>query len=130
MDSTKQGRSAVALLVLAASTLVGIAAHEGYKDEAYVPVKGDVQTIGFGSTAGVKAGDKTDPVKALQRLYHEVDSVYVEALRKHVKVPLHQSELAAYTSWVYNFGEENLRTSAMLWYLNRGEYGKACGQIV
>ena len=58
-----QGRSAVALLVLAASTLVGIAVHEGYKDEAYIPVRGDVPTIGFGTTAGVKMGRKSPPAR-------------------------------------------------------------------
>ena len=69
-------RSPVAMLALAASTLVGIAVHEGYRGEAYIPVPGDVPTIGYGSTKGVKMGDRTTPVRSLQRLLDEVDSVY------------------------------------------------------
>lgn len=67
--STTQVRSAMAVLVLAASTLVGIAVHEGYKDEAYIPVPGDVPTIGYGTTAGVRMGDRTTPVRSLARLH-------------------------------------------------------------
>jgi len=32
-----------------------------------IPVKGDVPTIGFGTTTGVKLGDTTTPPKALAR---------------------------------------------------------------
>lgn len=123
-------RSAVSLLVVAASTLVGIALHEGYRGEAYIPVPGDRATIGFGSTAGVKEGDKTDPVRALLRLEKEIDGVYAAAVKRFVKVPLYYHEFSSYVNFTYQFGAENLRTSTMLAYLNVGEYGKACGQHV
>lgn len=125
-----QVRTSVAAMVLAASTLVGIATHEGYSDKAYIPVAGDVPTIDFGRTQGVKMGDKSNPVRGLQFLLKEVDGVYAAAVRKHVKVPLYPSEFEVYVSWTYQFGEENLRTSEMLEYLNEREYGKACGQLV
>ena len=54
-------RRTVAALTLSAAALVGIVLHEGYTDHAVVPVKGDVPTIGFGTTAGVKIGDTTKP---------------------------------------------------------------------
>ena len=47
------GRLKPALLALSASALVGIAVHEGYRGEVYEPVKGDVPTIGFGTTEGM-----------------------------------------------------------------------------
>ena len=50
-------RIQLAALTLSAATLVGIAVHEGYRDTAYIPVPGDVPTIGFGTTGGVKMGD-------------------------------------------------------------------------
>lgn len=125
-----QVRSTVSVMVLAASTLVGIAVNEGYRDTAYIPVPGDRPTIDFGRTEGVKLGDKSNPVRGLQYLLKEVDSVYAEAVRKHVKVPLYQSEFEVYVSWTYQFGEQKLRDSTMLEYLNAGEYGKACGQLV
>ena len=43
-------RLAIGSLTLAASTLVGIALHEGYTDNTVIPVPGDVPTYGFGTT--------------------------------------------------------------------------------
>ena len=60
-------RRTVAALTLSAAALVGIVLHEGYTDRAVIPVKGDVPTIGFGTTSGVKLGDTTTPPKALAR---------------------------------------------------------------
>ena len=56
-------RRTVAALTLSAAALVGIVLHEGYTDRAVIPVKGDVPTIGFGTTSGVKIGDTTTPPK-------------------------------------------------------------------
>ena len=58
-------RRTAAALTLSAAALVGIVLHEGYTDRAVIPVKGDVPTIGFGTTSGVKIGDTTTPTKAL-----------------------------------------------------------------
>ena len=58
-------RRTVAALTLSAAALVGIVLHEGYTDRAVIPVKGDVPTIGFGTTSGVKIGDTITPPKAL-----------------------------------------------------------------
>ena len=60
-------RQIAAALTLSASALVGIALHEGYRDTAYIPVPGDVPTISFGTTEGVKMGDRITPPKALAR---------------------------------------------------------------
>lgn len=65
-------RSALTALALSASGLVGIALQEGYSDTAIIPVQGDVPTIGFGTTQGVKLGDKTTPPKALARALKDV----------------------------------------------------------
>lgn len=129
-------RIPVASLVLAAATLVGIATHEGYRDTAYIPVPGDVQTIGFGSTEGVKKGDKTTPVRALHRLLDEVDSVYAQGVRKCVKVPLYQREFAAYVSLAYNVGVPTFCRKALpgkpdnlIDLINKGMYAEACERI-
>ena len=60
-----KARIVIGALTLSASALVGIAVHEGYRGEAYIPVKGDVPTIGFGTTENVKPGDRIEPVQAL-----------------------------------------------------------------
>ena len=51
-------RGGIGAMVLSAAALVGLALHEGYSDKAIIPVKGDVPTIGFGTTGGVKMGDR------------------------------------------------------------------------
>lgn len=122
-------RLAVGALVLAASTLVGIAAHEGYRGDAYIPVPGDVPTIGFGSTDGVKMGDKTTPVRSLQRLLDEVDSVYAQGVRNCVKVPLHSYEFAAFVSLTYNIGVSAFCKSTLVRKVNSEDYTGACAEI-
>ena len=47
---------------------------EGFKDKAYIPVKGDVPTIGFGFTSGVKMGDTMTKEEAEERLDREVNT--------------------------------------------------------
>ena len=120
---------AVALIAVAGSTLAGIAAFEGYKSEAYIPVKGDVPTIGFGSTKGVKMGDKITPERALQRLLDEVDSEYAQGVRRCVKVPLAQYEFASIVSFTYNVGVNAFCNSTLVKKLNAGDYKGACNEM-
>ncbi|KEH07087.1 hypothetical protein GY14_30295, partial [Delftia tsuruhatensis] len=63
-------RIGILALALSATGLVYIAQREGYSEAAYPdPVHGaKVPTVGFGTTEGVKVGDKTTPVRALIRL--------------------------------------------------------------
>ena len=58
-------RKHIATISLSATALVALLVHEGYRDNAYIPVAGDVPTIGFGTTTGVKLGDRTTPEKAI-----------------------------------------------------------------
>ena len=129
-------RSVVGVLVLAASTLVGIAVHEGYREEAYVPVKGDVATIGFGTTAGVKMGDKTTPERSLVRLLDEIEGVYAAGVRRCVTVPLYQYEYEAYVSLAYNIGVGAFCRKALpgkppnlIDLINAERYAEACARI-
>jgi lysozyme len=131
-----QARSAVAVMVLAASTLVGIAVHEDYKEEAYIPVPGDVPTIGFGSTAGVRMGDKTTPTRSLVRLLDEIEGVYAAGVRRCVTVPLYQYEYEAYVRLTYNVGVRTFCRSAapgkppnLIDLINSGRYAEACARI-
>lgn len=127
--SLTQTRTAIATMVLAASTLVGIAVHEGYKDEAYIPVVGDVPTLGFGSTGNVRMGDRTTPVRSLVRLLDEIDSVYAQGVRKCVSVPLHQYEFGAFVSLAYNIGVGAFCGSTLVKKLNAEDYSGACAEI-
>lgn len=80
-------RYQITAMTVSAATLVGIAGYEGYSSTAYVPVKGDVPTIGWGTTAGVKKGDTIEPTQALQRLYRDTEMAKT-GISRCVKVPL------------------------------------------
>lgn len=118
----------IAAVTLSAAALVGIAVHEGYRDDAYIPVKGDVPTIGFGETKGVKMGDRTDPVRALIRLQASADE-YAVAVKRCVTVPLAQYEFDAYVSLAYNIGPTAFCGSTLVKKLNVGDYSGACTEI-
>ena len=125
----KYQRSAIAALALSAAGLVHIAIGEGYRETAYIPVPGDVATIGFGTTGGVKMGDKITPPKALERSLADI-SKFEGAIKECVKVPLYQREFDAYTSLAYNIGSGAFCRSTLVKKLNAGDYVGACEQIL
>lgn len=124
-------RTWLAALVLSAAGLVGIAVDEGYSEKAYPdPVLGTkVPTIGFGTTGGVKMGDTTTPVKALQRKLQDVQG-YENALKRCVTVPLYQHEFDAYIDLSYNIGSTAFCSSTLVKRLNAGDYPGACNAIL
>ena len=124
-----KARIALASLSLSAVGLVGIVAQEGYTGKAVIPVPGDVPTIGFGTTGGVKMGDTTTPQKALARALTDIQA-FEGALRRCVTVPLYQHEYDAYVSFSYNVGSAAFCRSTMVKRLNAEDYPGACGEIL
>lgn len=122
-------RIQVAALSLSAAALVGLVVHEGYSDTPIIPVKGDKPTIGFGTTEGVKPGDKTTPPQALVRALQDITK-YEGALKQCVKVPLHQYEYDAYISLAYNIGPTAFCGSTLVRKLNAQDYAGACAEIL
>ena len=122
-------RKAIAGLSLSAAALVGLLVQEGYREKAYTPVPGDVATIGFGTTGGVKLGDTTTPTKALVRSLADVQK-FEGALKQCVTVPLHQHEYDAFNSLAYNIGSGSFCRSTLVRKLNSFDYAGACQQIL
>ncbi|NBT59405.1 lysozyme [bacterium] len=122
-------RIQVAALSLSAAALVGIAVQEGYRGEAYEPVKGDVPTIGFGTTEGVEMGDKTTPERALVTLLRDANK-FEKSVRKCAPVPMYQYEFDAYVSLTYNIGQGAFCKSEIAKKLNAGDYSGACEGIL
>jgi len=121
-------RVAIGALCLSASAFVGLALNEGYCNPACIPVPGDVPTLGFGNTEGVKMGDTTTPPKALQRALSSIFA-YEGAVKRCVKVPLHQHEYDAYLRLAYNIGAAAFCSSTLVKKLNAGDYSGACAEI-
>lgn len=122
-------RIAAAVLALSASSLVGIAVHEGYRGEAYIPVAGDRLTLGFGDAQGVKPGDKTDPVRALIRLNSQVSQFQIDLKKCIGDVPMHQHEWDAVVSWAFNVGSSAACSSTLVRKLKAGDYTGACNEL-
>lgn len=116
-------------LYLAASTLVGIALEEGFRDKAYIPVPGDVPTIGFGTTENVKIGDKVTVERALVKLLADANK-FEQGLKNCVKVELHPYEYEAYLSLSYNIGTGAFCKSTLVKKLNSYDYEGACKEIL
>jgi lysozyme len=124
-----RARIAVVALSLSAAAFVGILTREGYTDTAVIPTKGDVPTKGFGTTDGVKMGDKTNPVEAAQRALTDV-SKFEGALKQCVKVPLHPAEYDLYVDLSYNIGPTAFCNSTVVKRLNAQDYTGACEAIL
>lgn len=127
-------RALIAGLVLSAGGLIGIASHEGYREAAYVPVPGDVATIGFGSTTNkdggkVALGQRTNPVAALKRLGEHIE-VFEDAVKRCAPVPMHQYEFDAYVSLTYNIGGQAFCKSTLAKKLIAYDYEGACKEIL
>ncbi len=123
-------RIGIGALVLSASTLVGLAVHEGYRETAYTPVPGDRPTLGFGDAQGVKLGDRTDPVRALIRLNAQAE-VFQREMRSCIgDVPLHQHEWDAFVSLTFNIGSGAFCRSTLVRELRAGNYRAACDQVL
>jgi len=123
-------RTLVASLTISASALVGLAVHEGYRDTAYIPVKGDRPTLGFGDAQGVKPGDKTDPVRALIRLNQQAD-VFQQQMRQCIgEVPMFQYEWDAIISWAFNVGSRKACGSTLVKKLQSFDYAGACQELL
>ena len=82
-------------------------------------------TIGYGSIYNydqnrpVKQGDTITEAKAIEYLRKEMNSVVAD-IKKVVAVPINQNQLDSLTSFTYNLGIGNLKSSTLLRLLNSG----------
>jgi len=132
--AARHPRTAIAALTFSAAGLIGLAMSEGYTDSAIIPTKGDVPTLGFGTTTRpdgtpVRMGDKTHPVEALQRKARDIVK-FEGALKSCVRVPLHQAEYDLYVDHAYNIGAGAFCGSTIVKRLNAGDYAGACNAIL
>lgn len=126
-------RKPVASIVIATVALVSaIAGYEGYSSVAYPdpaqPKNEKLVTIGYGHTGGVKLGDKITQEEAVILLVEDINKHWNQ-MKRYIKVPLHQYEAEAYTSFSYNVGVGNFKNSTLLKLLNQKQYLAACKQL-
>ena len=131
MPTIPSPRSRVVLAALAFSAVgaVGLWQSEWFTPTAVIPIPGDVPTIGFGTTEGVKLGDTITVPEALARSLTDIQK-FEGAVKRCVKVPLHQHEYDAYVQLSYNIGEGAFCRSTLVAKLNAGDYPGACREIL
>lgn len=125
-------RNAIAGLSLSAMALIGIANHEKFVGHTYKDAVG-VNTIGYGTTAGVKPGQTITPERALIRLGQDVGQFEKEMKAcLPADLPLYQHEWDAYVSLTYNIGTGAFCRSSIVRKLKQAppDYSGACESIL
>lgn len=133
--SMKGVRVAVTALTMSAAGFATWKAHEGFTSTAVIPTKGDVPTIGHGSTryedgSRVKMGDTITRERASQlarNLAAKDEHKFRETLPN---VKLHQEEYDTYLDFVGQYGIGNWRGSSMRRHLLANNYAGACKALL
>lgn len=100
---------------------------EALRTRAYLDT-GNVPTIGWGHTGGVKLGDTCTRYQAEAWIAQDILSA-VRDVEKLVSVPLNQNQFDALVSFVFNIGGSQFRTSTLRRLLNDGLYTQAAAQF-
>ena len=128
-------RVVVSVLALSATGLIGIVSQEGFTPTAVIPTKGDVPTVGFGSTVHqsgtpVRLGDKLTPVQALQTVQAHLQRIEPQFKASLPGVEMTQASYDAWVDFVYQFGIENWKKSSMRRKLLAGDERAACDALL
>lgn len=130
-----RNRIAVGLLTMSAAGFAAWQASEGFTPVAVIPTKGDVPTIGHGSTrwedgTAVKMTDTITRSRAellARNLNSQAERQFAASLSG---VKLHQEEFDLYMDFVGQYGITNWRGSSMRRDLLAGNYAQACNDLL
>lgn len=86
-------------------------------------------TCGYGATRGVRSGTIWTVEEAERRLLEDLND-HAKAIGRHVHVPLSQNQYDALTSFIFNVGEANFKSSTLLKKLNQGLYDEVPEQLM
>lgn len=129
-------RLSVALLTISIGGFGSWMVSEGFSSDPYIPTKGDVPTIGHGSTqyedgTKVKLSDKPITKQRAEQLARNLLSKDEVRFRASIPdVDLYQEEYDLYLDFVGQYGIGNWRSSSMRRHLINGEYANACGALL
>lgn len=130
-----RNRIAVGLLTMSLAGIGAWKANEGYTSNAIIPTKGDVPTIGHGSTryedgTRVRMGDTITPARAdvLARNLISQDEKQFAASIPGVK--LYQEEFDLYMDFVGQYGMGTWRAGSPRRDLLAGNYVQACHDLL
>lgn len=128
-------RVAAATLVLSAAGFGAWQANEGFTTEAVIPTKGDVPTIGHGSTryedgSPVRMGDRITKQRA-EELAHNLANQDCRRMGASIaRVEITQGEFDIYCNFVGQYGVGNWLNSSMRRNLIAGDHIAACKSLL
>lgn len=129
-------RIAAALLTISAAGFAGWMASEGYSPVPYIPTKGDLPTVGHGSTryedgTPVKLTDPPITRERAEQLARNLMAKDEQLFRASIPgVKLHQAEYDLYLDFVGQYGIGNWRSSSMRRHLLASQYAQACDALL
>lgn len=97
---------------------------EGFRAKAYIPVPGDVPSIGYGFTDGVRLGDTMTLAEADARLVEELRPYEMAVWQGCTNEP-NQNEFDAMVLLCFNIGPGGFKKSTVLKAHNRGDHQAA-----
>ncbi len=135
MNPVIRQRIAVAALSLSAAGFATWQASEGFTPVAVIPTKGDVPTIGHGSTRyedgqPVRIGDTITPVRAevlARNLNSQAEKQFAASLPG---VKLYQAEFDIYMDFVGQYGIGTWLKGSPRRDLLAGNYAQACNDLL
>lgn len=135
MNPVIRQRLAVTVLSLSAAGFATWQASEGYTPVAVIPTKGDVPTIGHGSTRyedgqPVRMGDTITPARAevlARNLNSQAEKQFAASLPG---VKLHQDEFDIYMDFVGQYGIGTWLKGSPRRDLLAGNYAQACHDLL
>lgn len=131
-----KARIAVNTLRLSAAGFLAWAISEGFTPEPVIPTKGDVPTIGLGSTRYEDGTPvrMTDPPITRERAEQLARNLHTEEERRFKdSLPgayLTQGEFDVYLDFTGQYGIGNWRKSSMRRHVLAGEYRQACNALL
>jgi lysozyme len=105
-----------------------IRSFEGCRLDAYLDT-GNVPTVGWGHTRGVRMGQTITQEQADAFLVDDLAGAE-EVVERWVKVPLTDNQYAALVSFTFNCGAAALFKSTLLRKLNAGDYAGASDEFL
>ncbi|WP_262019958.1 glycoside hydrolase family protein [Pseudomonas sp. Pse35] len=135
MNPVIRQRIAVTVLSLSAAGFATWQASEGYTPVAVIPTKGDVPTIGHGSTryedgSPVRMGDTITPARAevlARNLNSQAEKQFAASLPG---VKLYQAEFDIYMDFVGQYGIGTWLKGSPRRDLLAGNYAQACNDLL
>lgn len=133
--SQVRNRIAVSLLTMSLAGFGAWKVNEGFTDHAVIPTKGDVPTLGYGSTryedgAPVRMGDTITRPRAeilARNLNSQAEKEFAASLPG---VELYQEEFDLYLDFVGQYGMGTWRKGSPRRYLIDGNYVGACEALL